>query len=123
MAYEGTIGPDEFSETGLNTSRELPLAMRVMENMPGITPMVAFNARRVSNTFFKGGFLDVEAGASKRKLARAGKRVAFVGDEFQVAGKEAFLFGGFKTEAKLAGKSPWAKQAFFRHAGRRSKSF
>jgi hypothetical protein len=92
MAGMGAVGAD------------IPIAFRMMENMPSFTATALFNARRFSNTMFQGGFLDV-ANADPQDLGRVGKlrqqrRVnqarkygAFVGDTAQRPTQGAFLFG------------------------------
>lgn len=87
----------------------VPLAFRMMENIPSISAGAMFNARRFANTMFEGGYLDVAAGTTGRRLRRARKYGAFVGDDLQPVTKKGFLFGRFRNEAKLAEKTPFLK--------------
>ena len=98
MAGMGAVGAD------------VPLAFRMMENLPGITAMAGYNARRFSNTMFRGGFLDVEAGASARKIARAQKFGASVGGVAQKPTAQGFLFGNRRFPGGVPdGKTPLFK--------------
>lgn len=104
---------------------DVPLAFQMLENMPGITAMALFNARRFANTMEKGGYRDVldpadikKAGRTqirragqKRRALRAG---AFVpdatGNIVQTASDSRFLFGS-RRGATAAGKTPFLKQS------------
>ena len=100
MAGMGAVGAD------------IPLAFRVMENMPGISAMAMHNARRYSNTMFRGGFLDVAADASRGKIARAKRLGGTVGGVPQAATSESFLFGSRRFAGGVpAGKTPLFKQS------------
>lgn len=98
MAGMGAVGAD------------VPLAFRMMENIPGITAMAGHNARRFSNTMFRGGFLDIQAGASARKVARARKFGAAVGGVAQKPTAEGFLFG----KRRFGGGVPSGKTPLFK---------
>lgn len=88
---------------------DIPLAFRMMENMPGIAASFGFSARRFSNTMFNGGFLDVADGTNARKVARARKFGAFVGDTVERPNASGFLFGRMRNAEKLATKTQFAK--------------
>lgn len=47
---------------------ESPLAMRMIENMPGIATSIGFSTARGTNTLMRGGFMDFKYGA-KRNIA------------------------------------------------------
>jgi hypothetical protein len=104
MAGMGAVGAD------------VPLAFRMMENMPGITATAMFNSRRFANTMFQGGFLDVATAdpqsmgrvnrlRQQRKVSQAKKYGAFVDDVAERPTQRAFLFGrarGVDAAAKTA---------------------
>lgn len=113
---------------------DVPLAFRLMENMPGITSMALFNARRFANTMEKGGYrdiLDPDAKVSRGKARRARRTGAFMPDDVNIpsrgivaqTGNERFLFGRARG-ASRAGKTPFLKQSLginfprFRNANR-----
>jgi hypothetical protein len=81
-----------------------------MENIPGITAMSMLNARRYSNTMFRGGFLDVGPDASARQIRRAQKFGATVGGVPQSPNQKSFLFGRKRFADGLpGGKTPLFK--------------
>lgn len=113
----------------------VPLAFRMMENVPGVTAMALHNARRFSNTMFRGGFLDVTAGGTPvsqgilsktldrgarrvgaggvvnaRRLRKAQELGATVGGIPQKATAKSFLFGG----KRFPGGVPADKTPLFR---------
>lgn len=102
---------------------DIPLAFRLMENMPGITSAAAFNARRFSNTMFRGGFLDVEAGASAKKIARARKFGGYVGDSLESVSPKGFFFSKYRNTQKLAKKSPFLKPSRLNNFSPRPRIF
>lgn len=81
---------------------DVPFAFKVMENYPSASSIMALNARKYSNTMFKGGYLDTDQGATGiRSSARraAGRRTgAFVGGN--IGNADDFAFG-----KSFAGKS------------------
>ncbi len=99
---------------------DVPFAFRLMENMPGITAMALFNARRFANTMEKGGYRDVLDNDSKAKtrLGRgAQRRRAFrtgaflpdaTGTPVATTSNRRFLFG---SRRDLTGKTPFIKQS------------
>lgn len=100
---------------------DVPLAFRLMENMPGITSMALFNARRFANTMEKGGYRDVldpNAKVSRGKARRARRTGAFMPDDVNIpsrgivaqTGDQRFLFGRARG-ASRAGKTPFLKQS------------
>jgi hypothetical protein len=96
---------------------DVPLAFRLMENMPGITSVALFNARRFANTMEKGGYRDIldrDAKVSRGKARRARRTGAFMPDDFgnivAQTGDERFLFGKARG-ATRAGKTPFLKQS------------
>lgn len=104
---------------------DVPLAFRLMENMPGITAMALFNARRFANTMEKGGYRDVLdpkkiKKAGRTQIRRAGQKRralrvgAFVpdasGNIVQTASDNRFLFGS-RRGATAAGKTPFLKSS------------
>jgi hypothetical protein len=97
--------------TGMDAiGADIPLAFRIMENIPGITAMSMLNARRYSNTMFRGGFLDVGPDASARQIRRAQKFGATVGGVPQSPNQKGFLFGRRRFADGLpGGKTPLFK--------------
>jgi hypothetical protein len=81
---------------------EVPFAFKALESMPGISQMVALNARKYSNTMFRGGYLDTAQGSTgiRNTVRRTiGKRTgAFIGGTMGNADDYAFGKG-------FAGKS------------------
>lgn len=102
---------------------DIPLAFRMMENLPGITAGAMFNARRFANTMFQGGFLDVAAGTTGRKATRAAKFGAYVGDDLQAVSRKGFLFGRMRDPAKLATKTPFIKPSRINNLSLRPRIF
>ncbi len=49
---------------------DVPLIFNLAESIPGLSTTAMVNSRRYANTLFKGGFADVDAGTTGRKLAR-----------------------------------------------------
>jgi hypothetical protein len=104
---------------------DVPFAFRMMENMPGITAMALFNARRFANTMEKGGYRDIldpnkVKKAGRTQIRRAGQKRralrvgAFVpdasGNIVQTASDSRFLFGA-RRGATAAGKTPFVKSS------------
>ena len=81
---------------------EVPFAFKALESLPGISQMVALNARKYSNTMFRGGYLDTAQGSTgiRNTVRRTiGKRTgAFIGGTMGNADDYAFGKG-------FAGKS------------------
>jgi len=66
----------------------------LLESLPGITTAALFNARRYAKTLEKGGRFDVAAGTTGRKLRRAKKYGALVGDRLAAPDPAQFIGGG-----------------------------
>lgn len=81
---------------------EVPFVFKALESLPGISQMVALNARKYSNTMFRGGYLDTAQGSTgiRNTVRRTiGKRTgAFIGGTMGNADDYAFGKG-------FAGKS------------------
>lgn len=93
-SYDAPTAGVGMAMTGMGVvGADIPLAFRMMENMPGITAVAGYNARRFSNTMFRGGFLDVGAGASPRKAAAARRLGGTVGGLTSSPQQSSFLFG------------------------------
>jgi hypothetical protein len=101
---------------------DVPLLFQLTESIPGISTTAAVNSRRYANTLFKGGFADVAAGTTGRKLNRAKKLGAFVGDTTAVpAGSSGMFLGGnspynfmqnfAKKRAARANATPFVRQS------------
>lgn len=101
----------------------VPLAFRLMENMPSVTGSAMFNARRFSNTMFKGGFLDIEAGATAKQVTRARKFGAFVGDVAERPNAKGFLFGKFRSADKLKDSTQFIKASRLNNFSLRPRIF
>lgn len=104
-----TVGVGMAMEGMGAVGADIPLAFRLMENMPGIAATAGFNARRFSNTMFEGGFLDVGSNASSRQVARARKFGSFVGDVAERPNARGFLFGGLRDANKLQDSTQFIK--------------
>lgn len=113
QTYDAPTAGVGMAMTGMSAvGADVPLAFRLMENMPGITALAGHNARRFSNTMFRGGFLDVDAGASARKVARAQRLGGTVGGVAQPAQANSFLFGNRRFSGGVpANKTPLFKQS------------
>lgn len=66
----------------------------VLESLPGITTSALFNARRYANTLEKGGRFDVGTSAKTRRLKRARKYGAMIGDDIAPRDVSQFVGGG-----------------------------
>jgi hypothetical protein len=134
QSYEAPTAGVGMAMTGMSAvGADVPLAFSMMENMPGITALAGHNARRYSNTMFKGGFLDVSRsgtpvsqGRMSRGLDRVASRIGVgdavnsmrvgkaqklggvVGGTPQRAQANSFLFGGSRS---TTGKTPIFKQS------------
>jgi hypothetical protein len=105
-----------MAAAGMETvGADIPLAFRLMENMPGITAMALFNARRFANTMQKGGYRDVldpDAKVSRGKMRRAKRVGAFLpdgsGGVAQTTDAKRFMFG---SRRDLTGKTPFLKSS------------
>lgn len=54
-----TVGA-EMAAMGMGAvGADIPMAFKLMENLPGITAGALFNARRFANTMEKGGYRDI----------------------------------------------------------------
>ncbi len=117
-----------MAATGMEAiGADIPLAFRLMENMPGITAMALFNARRFANTMEKGGYrdiLDPDAKVSRGKMRRAKRVGAFVpdgaGGVTQTTDAKRFLFG---SRRNVAGKTPFVKSSLANNVPRRLNLF
>jgi len=101
---------------------DVPLLFQLTESIPGFSTATAVNSRRYANTLFRGGFADVGAGATGRKLNRARKLGGFVGDTTAVpAGSSGMFLGGnspfkfmqdfAKKRATRANATPFVRQS------------
>ena len=102
---------------------DIPLAFRMMENMPGITASAMFNARRFSNTMMSGGFLDVSSGASASQVNRARKFGAFANGLAPTANKKGFVFGKYRDKTKMSGSTQFAKASRVNNLSLRPRIF
>jgi len=80
---------------------DVPLLFDLAESLPGVVSAAAINSRRYANTLFKSGFADVEAGTTGRKLSRAQKLGAFVGDSTAVPARSSGMFMGGNSNFKF----------------------
>jgi len=87
---------------------DVPLLFDLSESIPGVIAGAAINSRRYANTLLKGGFADVATGTTGRRLSRAQKLGALVGDSPAVSGRSSGMFVGgnsnFNFMRKLAKK-------------------
>lgn len=79
-----------------STDTNVPFFFEMMESLPGAYTGAMFNARRYAKTLEKGGRFDVGAGATGRKLRRAKKYGAMIGDEIAPTNVKQFIGGGRK---------------------------
>ena len=120
-SYEMPTMGTGMAATGMEAiGADVPFAFKMMENMPGITSVALFNARRFANTMEKGGYRDVLDNDSKAKtrLGRgAQRRRAFrtgaflpdaTGTPVATTSNRRFLFG---SRRDLTGKTPFIKQS------------
>lgn len=80
---------------------ETPMLFQLAESIPGLSTVAAVNAGRYANTLFKGGFADVEAGASGRRLARAQKLGGFAGNAPAINPRSSQMFVGGNSRYKF----------------------
>lgn len=66
----------------------------LLESLPGVTTSALFNARRYAKTLERGGRFDVAAGTTGRKLKRAQKYGAMIGDQLAGPDPTQFIGGG-----------------------------
>jgi hypothetical protein len=74
------MDPDQVNELG---GGDIPLAFRMMENMPGIAASLGFAQYRASNTLMRGGFMD-----NRRTFGFGDKTFKTPAKQFSIAGKE-----------------------------------
>lgn len=86
---------------------DVPFIFDMAESLPGVTTMALFNARRYANTLEKGGRFDVGKGVTGRKLTRAKKFGAMVGNSN--APVTASQFPGAKGILSFYGRNKAAK--------------
>ena len=97
-----------------------PLPMRLMENAPGITAGVLFNARRGASTMLRGGgFLD-----NTRSARRAGKFGAFMGSDLNPTRSPSAFIGRNRSLFNAAGnmRDPWLRGARVNHLTMRPRA-
>jgi hypothetical protein len=123
QSYEMPTMGAGMAATGMEAvGADVPLAFRLLENMPGITALALHNARRYANTMEKGGYRDVldpNAKVSRGKARRARRAGAMMPDDVNIpsrglvaqTGNERFFFGR-QRGAAAAGKTPFLKQSF-----------
>jgi hypothetical protein len=80
---------------------DVPLAFQLTESIPGLSTTSLVNSRRYANTLFKGGFADVGAGTTGRRLSRAKKLGGFVGNQTAVPGSSSGMFFGANSNSKF----------------------
>lgn len=73
---------------------DTPFFFDVLESVPGVFTAAAVNSRRYANTLLKGGFADVATGTTGRRLSRAQKLGALVGDSPAVPARSSGMFLG-----------------------------
>lgn len=97
---------------------ELPLSMRMMENVPGVTESAGFSLSRGVGTVMRGGYMDFRPKRAKY-FGRTNKfRVVNPGGELTARSESQFLFGNRKIGRKRAAKLAAAedKASFFKSA-------
>lgn len=110
MAFDPLTGQVDYSGASydpqnLNASIGMRAAARadvapgsgifdLLESLPGVTTAALFNARRYAKTLERGGRFDVAAGTTGRKLKRAQKYGAMIGDQLAGPDPTQFIGGG-----------------------------
>lgn len=97
------MDPDQVNELG---EGDIPLAFRMMENIPGIAASLGFAQYRASNTLMRGGFQDNRKGygfKDKRFRSGPGKLGGFTASGELVQPKASAYYGTRSRRAKLAG--------------------
>jgi hypothetical protein len=97
------VDPDQVNELG---EGDIPLAFRMMENIPGIAASLGFAQYRASNTLMRGGFQDNRKGygfKDKRFRSGPGKLGGFTASGELVQPKASAYYGTRSRRAKLAG--------------------
>lgn len=93
---------------------DVPLAFRMMENMPGIATSIGFSTARGTNTIMRGGFLDNSGILAKRRMGKFqimhGGSVSSV-QPGHFVGSKGKLFGKRATRLTESGKAGWFKSA------------
>jgi len=80
---------------------DVPLLFDLAESLPSVVSAAAINSRRYANTLLKGGFADVAAGTTGRKLKRAQKLGAFAGNSPAVSPSASGMFMGGNSNLKF----------------------
>ena len=135
-AYDAPTASVGMAMQGMDmVGADIPLAFRMMENLPGITASAMFNSRRFANTMFQGGFLDVAnanpqnltkfgQARQSRKVARAQKFGAYVGDVAErPTSAKSFLFGKYRNADKLKDSTQFFKASRINNASLRPRIF
>jgi hypothetical protein len=135
-AYDAPTASVGMAMQGMDmVGADIPLAFRMMENLPGITASAMFNSRRFANTMFQGGFLDVAnanpqnltkfgQARQSRKVARAQKFGAYVGDVAErPTSAKSFLFGKYRNADKLKSSTQFFKASRINNASLRPRIF
>lgn len=86
------MDPDEINELG---GGDIPLAFRMMENVPGIAASLGFATYRGSNTLMRGGFMD-------NRLRGPGKLGGFTRSGQLIQPKASAYYGSSARRANLA---------------------
>lgn len=95
---------DEYDQSLGTLNTNTPLAMRMMEHMPGIAASIGFSSFRGANTLIRGGFMDdtdrFQKSRSKFGIFQKGSMSP------TSASADSFLFGNRRN---IAGKDPFVK--------------
>ena len=103
------MDPDQVNEL---VEGDIPLAFRMMENIPGIAASLGFAQYRASNTLMRGGFQDNRKGygfKDKRFRSGPGKLGGFTASGELVQPKASAYYGTRSRRAKLAGDAGTSK--------------
>jgi hypothetical protein len=123
------LDPFQGQEVYAGEVPEPPLAMRMMENAPGIATGIAFNAARGSNTIMSGGgFLDDARMFRNRKATRFGafRRGSIGLDPADISSGKSLVQGSFRrsvTNAAGEMRDPWLRSARVNNVTARPRAF
>lgn len=90
---------------------DTPFIFDLAESIPGISTTIGVNMGRYSNTLLNGGRFDVAAGASGRRLRRATRQGAFLGDSPVQRSSKMFIGRGAARRAANSTASPFVRQS------------
>lgn len=124
------IGP--LNESTYIDNPDVPLGLRMVEHLPGISTAVAFGSFRGSNTMMYGGFMDdlgdpqkiLSARRQKRMAKRASKHRLISGGQMSAAADSHFMGSASRAaNARAAGKTPFLRSSRVNNATLNPRAF